>query len=85
MTNNQLTDEQLAHLAKNLFACGFEVSAPQVQAMVVELQEHRRAQLQSALKLSGEVKKGLAEMIEGCGGEVVDDARYAWKGDENTK
>ena len=43
MTTNKLTDEQLAYLAKNLFACGFEVSAPQVLAMVIELQERRKA------------------------------------------
>ena len=42
MTNNKLTDEQLEHLAGNLFDCGFGMSAHQVQAMVLELQEYRK-------------------------------------------
>lgn len=43
MSCNKLTDEQLLHLSKNLFDCAFGVNAQQVQSMVVELQEYRKA------------------------------------------
>lgn len=42
--NLKMTNQQLDHLAANLFDCGFGVSAQQVQSMVVEIQDSRKAQ-----------------------------------------
>ncbi|WP_285110946.1 hypothetical protein [Leclercia adecarboxylata] len=41
--NLKMTNQQLDHLAANLFDCGFGVSAQQVQSMVVEIQDSRKA------------------------------------------
>lgn len=62
---------------------GSEVDINLLTVTAQSLVDRCKDKLENSLKFSGEIKKGLAEMIEGMGAEVGVDARYVWERDSD--